>query len=148
MTDISIVWDPVKFRGDWAIGQGDLLMGGDLATSVLISLFTDRVLPGDQTPPDGTNDRRGWWADTFETTPIGSRLWTLKRAKKSAATNLLQVAKDMCAEALQWMIDDGVTSSVSVNTAWATANQMAIFIALTQPGAGSPATFRFLWSGF
>ena len=142
--DIQIVWDPANARGDWAIAGGDLAVGNDLQTAVLLSIFTDRVLPSDQAPLDGTNDRRGWWADTYETTPIGSRLWTLKRAKKSAATNLLTVAQDICAEALQWLIDDGVASAVAVRTYWATAVQMGIVITITEP-SGASSTFDILW---
>ena len=146
MTDIAIVWDPIRMRGDWAIANGDLQAGNDLETAVLVSLFTDRVLPDDQTPPDGTNDRRGWWADTFTGTPIGSRLWTLRRAVKSNAALVLKQARDMCAEALQWLIDDGVAGSIAISTAWITPTTLGIAIEITAPTGGLLGAFNYSWA--
>ncbi|MFP4904903.1 phage GP46 family protein, partial [Paraburkholderia sp. BR14261] len=61
MSDITTVWNVARMHGDWVLQGPSLQSGEDLQTSVLISLFTDRLaLPSDETP-DG--NRRGWWAD-------------------------------------------------------------------------------------
>jgi phage gp46-like protein len=146
MPDITVVWDVVNQRGDWAVAAGDLQLGNDLQSAVLLSLFTDRGLPRDQLPPDGTDDRRGWWGDSFERTPIGSRLWTLSRRVKFNAQALLLEAQGMCQEALQWLIDDGVTAAINVVCAWSAPDQMTILVAVVQPNLKTPTQFRFDWA--
>lgn len=143
MTDIRLVWDEANGRGDWVLGAGDLQTGSDLETAVLLSLFTDRVLPVGQVPPDGTDDPRGWWADTYEPSPIGSRLWTLKRAVKSAST--LSRARDYAREALAWLIDDGVVRRVDVFAEWQNVTRLALQITLTGPD-GAISRFRYAWA--
>jgi phage gp46-like protein len=145
MRDITITWDPVNNRGDWSVVNGGLAIGNDLETAVLVSLFTWRGLPADTAPPDGTTDRRGWWADTFNDVPIGSRLWTLYRAVKSDASALLQQAQDICIEALQWMIDDSIAASVDVVTFWAGPVQLGILITIAEPD-GTVSKFKYSWA--
>ena len=146
MVDITIVWDPVNAQGDWAVAaNGDLQTGNDLATSILISLFTDRVLPNDQLPPDGTKDRRGWWADTYEDMPIGSRLWTLARIAIFNRTQLLATARDMCNEALAWLIVDGVAQAVNVQTSFPAPTLLGIQIQVIEPN-GNIQPFSFSWA--
>jgi phage gp46-like protein len=143
MTDLAIAWDSANFRGDWVIANGGLATGSDLESAVLVSLFTDRIASPDFVPTDGTNDRRGWWADTYESAPIGSRLWQLARAKKTDQTTLLNQARDYCREALQWLLDDGVAGAVDVVTYWLSATTMGIQIRITRPQG---TTFQYSWS--
>lgn len=94
------------------IGLGNLLaINEGLEPAVTISLFTDRrAEPADISDP---TERRGWWGDTFPDVPedrIGSRLWLLGRAKTTDET--LQLAERFILECLQWLIEDGVASSV------------------------------------
>lgn len=112
-TDIRIVWDVQHGIGDWQLSGADLLRGDDLATIVLVSLFTDRICQPDDVIPDGTENRRGWWGDDGETFPIGSRLWLLDRAKLTA--DIAKRAEDYCREALQWLIADEVVVRVDVS---------------------------------
>ena len=116
--DITITWSPDLGRGDWTLApDGDLLTGQDLVTSVLVSLFSDRVAADDDMITDGTTDRRGWWNDDGTVDGnIGSRLWLLMRAKQSDET--LERAKAYILESLQWLIDDQVASQVSVTCSW------------------------------
>jgi phage gp46-like protein len=111
-TDIMTVWDVQNARGDWQLSGHDLLSGDDLATATLISLFTDRVALPDDVIPDGTNDMRGWWGDAGQDYPIGSRLWLLERAKLTPG--IAQQAEDYAAEALKWLIDDGVVAKIQI----------------------------------
>lgn len=142
--DIATLWSPDLGRGDWAVAGPALQDGGDLATAVLISLFTDRSAnPGDVIP-DGTTDRRGWWGDEGEDHPIGSRLWLLDRAKQTNET--LARAKDYMAEALQWLIDDGVAASIDIYAEWTRRGTLGAQITVHQPGKSAPTTLSFAWA--
>lgn len=115
MTDITIVWTGT--RGDYVLSGADLLSSNDLQTAMLISLFTDREAAVDDVPPDGSTDPRGWWGDDGGDAPrIGSRLWLLDRSKRMP--EVLARAKSYAAEALQWMVDDGVVASFDITADW------------------------------
>jgi phage gp46-like protein len=143
MPDISIFWDVGNSRGDWQVAGVDLATGNDLATSVLISLFTDRRANVDDLIPDGTNDPRGWWGDIDEDKPIGSRLWLLDRSKQTQ--EVLNLARDYIAEALQWMIDDQIVASMDVQTEWTRDTMLGAQVILYQP-AGPSIPLRFAWA--
>lgn len=145
--DIGITWDNTQGQGDWGFTNSDLLTTsgiGDLETAVAISLFTDMRCPDSYTPLD--NDRKGWWGDTFQVTPIGSLLWTLEKGVKSGETQLLLQARDYAKQALQWLIDDGVVDAVSVRTFWLTRNAIGIDVTVTEPTQIAGKTFRFSWA--
>jgi phage gp46-like protein len=119
--NISLVWDNVNARGDWQIAgssgpgrRGRMATGHLLTSVVLIMLFTDRVAQPDYVPNDGSGDRRGWWHDSFDGTPIGSRLWQLRRRKIANRPALIAEATDMANEALQPLLDDGIASAIQV----------------------------------
>ncbi len=157
--DIAVTWDPIQGRGNWSVANGDLALGNALLSAVMVSLFTDRVAPaqpsaddvaaGLGTPGSQLPNRRGWWGDTYVGRPIGSRLWQLKRTFKAgpkAQTAVPQEAEDICTEALQWLIDEGIAASVAAAAAWATATALTIRVTIAQPGASSPQSFRFQWA--
>lgn len=146
MTDIAITWTPDGAHGDWSVSDGVLETGSGLTTAVLVSLFTDRVVSAEEVPAG--EDRRGWWGDTYRAEPLGSRLWTLSRRAKSNATLLLAEAKDMCLEALNWMLEDGVAASVQVQTYWITGDAMGIIVTIREPsGATQQAQYAWAWKG-
>jgi phage gp46-like protein len=129
------------------VSNVDLASGDDLETAVLISLFTDQTAQPDDVIPDGSTDPRGWWGDTGEAFPIGSRLWLLGRAKLTQAT--LNLAQDAIVQALQWLIADGVVAAVTVTTQLLGLSQMGAEILLTQP-SGQSVNFKyaFVWGAF
>lgn len=145
--DIAIDWDPQAFRGDWNVNAGDLdLDPGGIRSAVLVSLFTWRVASDDYVPPPGEPfDRHGWWADTYEPSPIGSRLWQLNRVKKTDDITLLVRAQNFCLEALQWLLDDGVAATVDVQTSWLTPTAIGIQVVISEPQS-PPKTFNFSWA--
>lgn len=140
MTDIKTVWNAEQLGGDWQIGSGDLVAGDDLQTAIFISLFTDRQARSDD-DYDGT-DRKGWWGDTDADYPIGSRIWLLRRQRLSAkvATRAVAYAK----EALQWLIDDGVVASVSINTQIVYPSRLNMAITYQKPDLTS-TTVQYFW---
>lgn len=144
MSDISTTWIVETGTGDWSINSGALASGDDLATAVLISLFTDRVANADDIPPDGGNDRRGWWGDAGEDVPIGSRLWLLDRSKLT--TQVANTARIYMEEALQWMVDDQVAASVKVTTAIGGRNSLYSMVLITHfDGTSTPLKFSWVW---
>lgn len=134
----------------WRDGFGYLhLDGPDLATddglhsTVLVSLFTDRRAREDDVIPDGSDDRRGHWSDSYlpGDEQEGSRLWLLEREK--VIPEVLRRAEDYSREALAWMITDGAASAVQA-TAWTTGKQdLNLQISVTRP-TGQTVTFKFL----
>lgn len=143
MQNLSIAWDPVKARGDWQLGPKGLVTGQALTTAVYVSLFTDRKAGPDDKITDGSDDRRGWWGDSFADRPIGSRLWLLQRAKRTPET--LRKARDMIREALQWLVDDGLVARFDVTTAWATATMLSATVTLWQRD-GKKVALAYQWA--
>jgi len=143
MGDIRIVLDPVTFAGDFAMSGGDLEQGNELETAVLISWFTDQVAdPDDVLPPGQAADPRGWWADTYEGDQIGSRLWQIFWRITNQDT--LNWANDIATKALQWMIDDGVAASVSVDTQLLGKGQIGMSALIIEP-TGKQTAFTYVW---
>lgn len=125
MNDIKLLWH--EFGADIRSESGDLLAEEDLTTAVILSLFCDARAREDDVLPDGTDNLRGWWADTVAPMPatglnqvedslqqdkFGSRLWLLAREKQ--LPEVLHRAKDYAEEALQWLITDKVARAVRV----------------------------------
>ena len=146
--DVALVWNQGAAQGDWTTAGGGIALGPAIVSAVVLSLFTDRIASPDFVPTDGTSDRRGWWGDTYEPSPIGSRLWQLDRAAKSAAANLPKLAQGYCLEALQWLLDDDIAASVVVTTGWVTPTALGISVVVTEPD-GTLATFnaQYAWAG-
>ena len=146
MPDISLVWDNVNARADIAMAGAGLAMGNDLETAVLISLFTDHIAePGDILAAGQATDPRGWWADTYEAPDlIGSKLWQAFWRVRNQDT--LNWARDTATGSLQWMLDDGVASSVQVAPLFYGSGGLALRIAIVQP-AGNTSNFLFAWAG-
>ena len=150
MSDIDTVWSNIAGRGDYVLAGADLQAGDDLMTAVLISLFTDRTAAPSDVLPDASTDRRGWWGDAGETYPIGSRLWLLERAKLTL-TNTVQgqatalAAKNYSAEALQWMIDDGVVAEFDLATQIKLPNQLWLTITAYRT-RGNKTAKNFAWT--
>ena len=80
----------------------------DLQAAVVLSLFCDaRGIEANG------EIGRGWWGDGLsENDRWGSRLWELYRSKDIPET--LRLAEDYTKAALDWMLKDGVTQSLSV----------------------------------
>ena len=143
MSDIATVW--AGAHGDWLLAGPVLASGADLATAVLISLFTDREATTDDSIPDGTSDPRGWWADDAAA-PIGSRLWLIFRAKRTQAT--LSAAQNYAEQALQWLVDDGLCASFDVYVEWQERSRLAMRVTIFKSdGTQQTLAFGWVWNG-
>jgi phage gp46-like protein len=144
MTDTTTIWNRDLSRGDWALAGADLQTGSDFESAILISLFTDREANPDDEIPDGTGDPRGWVGDQGQDYKIGSRLWLLARAKQTTET--LQRASDYIAEALQWLLDDGVVARFDITVEWTRPAMLGARILAYQPnGNATPMNFSWVW---
>jgi len=146
MADIATKFIDFTQGADLAL-DGLLLADDDgLLTSVLISLFSDQLARVDDVLPNadqGDDDRRGWWGDEFNDDPtdqIGSRLWLNEAAKQLPA--VLVSDKEFAEAALQWLVDDGVSSSVVVKAFSPREGIRALSIAISRP-AHPVARYQF-----
>lgn len=111
MTDFRITRG-ADFGVDLRISRNDIETDEGLESAVAISLFCDaRATAGDELPA-GETDRRGYWADEFVGTTVGSKLWLLDREPLTEPN--LRLAEQYASEALAWMVSELVASSVSV----------------------------------
>ncbi len=120
------------------VADKSLSNDGDLATAVIISLFTDRRAGIDDVLPEFTGDksivpedRKGWVGDALPDVDgdrIGSRLWLLSRAKQTEETR--QLAIEYAKEALQWMIDDGHVLFIDIKAEWVAYERLQLSVGL------------------
>ncbi|MEW5422646.1 phage GP46 family protein [Amorphus sp. 3PC139-8] len=174
MPDIRVAWSAGEARADVVIDPATGLYetGHDLVTALVISLFTDRLAEADDVIPDGSTDRRGWWADQDAeeiwgpgAAMIGSRLWLLSREKRVPATRTR--AETYVREAIAWMADPAVAAVARFDVAclWrdlasgletidiaqlrgADGVLVARIVAYQRDGSAVVAHFAPLWSDF
>lgn len=142
MPDITLQWNSATNYADWVQTGSVLETGNDLQSAIIISLFSDRIAAVGDVIPDGSNDPRGWWADTD--VPIGSRLWLLKRSKQIPET--LQLAYDYIAEALQWLLDDQVVAQFDINVQWVRASMLGAQITAYKQDGTTLMTGLYTWA--
>jgi phage gp46-like protein len=147
MTDIQTGWNLGTCNADWIFLPGNdqadptnlLSYGNDLATAVIISIFTDAQADPSDVIPDNTTDPRGWWGGE-----IGSRVWLHARGK--ATPDLPGVVQQDVSDCLQWMIDDGVATGIDVAAAYTGAGQMVLQVTVRRGnGASLSLQFSNLW---
>jgi len=118
----STFWSGEEALGDWRLAlpgdrqnPGGLDASAQLASAVILSLFTDKRAPEGWRPDEP--DRRGWWGDKVAPEgealeEIGSHLWLLKNEVATEA--IAAQAQVYATEALAWMLRDQVAASVTV----------------------------------
>jgi len=141
MTDIALIR---KENGllDIEMGDYDLTSDAGLRTAVLLSLFVERTALGGDELPDGSTDKRGFWADP----EMGSRRWLLSREKLTQDTD--NSLREYDREALQWLIDDGIATSIEVTTTLAPPARIDELIIITRAdGSRYEETFNITLEG-
>lgn len=131
---------------DLQLELGDLKRDEGLETAVLISLFTDGRASFENLPTfEGS--RRGWWGDLIsevEGSRIGSELWRFYREKITSKT--ANTIKKIAEDSLQWLVDDGVASQVSVQTSIVGLYEIGLDIQIQRPERASQR-YSFVWDG-
>lgn len=147
MTDLTIAYDGAALAGDLCIVDGDLALDQGLGSLAVVSLLTDARATAAEAP-DSIDDLRGWWGDALSDRPMGSRLWTLARAKTTP--DIPRRAEDIAREALAWMKAEGISEGADVtatriNGAGSGAT-LALQITVRRP-TGGPETviYDLLW---
>lgn len=113
-----------------------------LVRAVVISLLTWRRANADDVLP--ADARQGWWGDSLADVPgdrIGSRLWLLARENLTAAT--VARAREYCAEALQWLVDDGVAAALDVQAERVGIDRLGIVVMVTRSRGAASVSIRF-----
>lgn len=142
MSDIALVLKDNCF--DLNIVDNDLEADKGLETAVALSLFTNKRVEEEELP-DLETDRQGWWGDMFpqvDLDKIGSRLWTIERSKRTTET--LRRSEELCKEALNWMLEDGLASAIKVNSEYNSDKHLIINIEISRPEKESER-FSVLW---
>ena len=96
-----------------SLAKNDIETDDGLETAVALSLFTDRIIEDEEERLEGVSGRGGFWGDQFLASPMGSRLWLLKRSKRTA--DVLPVAEQYAQEALAWITEEGIAERVEVS---------------------------------
>jgi phage gp46-like protein len=131
---------------DLALAGPDLATDDGLVTAIIISLFSDARAKDDDVLPVAGADRRGWWGDALPEVAgdrIGSRLWLLAREKRLAS--VVQRARSYAAEALAWLVQDGIAAKVEVDAEVQAPDVLAIGVTVTRPGGPGRQRFDFVW---
>jgi phage gp46-like protein len=146
--DFTLVFDNATGLMDLALTPaGDFAAEAGLRTAVLLSLCCDATARVDDAIPDATTDRRGWWAD-FTTQAgalrdeTGSRLWLLNR--EVITPDVLDRAQHYAADALAWMVADGVAESVAVQATEVQRGVIGLGVLLNR-GTARESRFDVLW---
>ncbi|PTT04325.1 phage GP46 family protein [Pseudomonas sp. HMWF006] len=147
MADAAMVMS--EFGGDLVLLGFDLERDDGLETAVIISLFTDRRASAEQIPPEyPQDDLRGYWGDITNasaTDQTGSLLWLLAREKQ--LPQILSRAEQYCREALAWMIDDMVATTISVAASFYSLGVMLLEINIDRPiGPAVRYRYNYEWS--
>lgn len=132
---------------DMVIENGGLKADNGLETPSLISVFSDKRVTLEELP-SGETDRRGWWADLISepaNDQIGSRLWTLARLGKVLEVTAVE-QKSILEEAFEWMLEDGIASSIVVESAINGPNEITGNVKIFRPN-GDNIPFKFIWDG-
>ncbi len=112
MTALQLGFNSAITQTDVVLGQS-LPVGDWLTTVIHTSLFTNKRAANDELP-EGVTDPQGYWGDSFFSDSYGSLLWTLRREK--FVNNLEGRVRDMCLDALQWLVRDKHVSWLDVIT--------------------------------
>ena len=141
MADLALAWDNVAGFGDLCIANSDLVGDDELATAVLVSLFTDRRAQIDDLPA-GDTERRGWWGDLVadDVDPIGSLLWLLERRKLT--NEVIALAERYSQDALEWLVDDGEATRVETPATRAGPERLNLLVRIHLP-SGAVREFQF-----
>ncbi|WP_085919100.1 phage GP46 family protein [Halomonas sp. CSM-2] len=144
--DITLDW--LDQALDVALIDGDLATDDGLRTAVALSLLCDRRAEPDDIIPDGTDNRRGWWADAIADTEgdkWGSRLWLLGREKE--LPEVRRRAEAYAREALAWLLEDGVATEIDV-TAETLDRDVLWLKVIIKRGDGSRLAdrYQYVWS--
>lgn len=121
----------------------DLSRDAGLESAMILSLFSDRRVNIEDVRAAGLldSDLRGWWGDTLEEIPLGSRVWLLNRAKIIPKTSA--DFREYALEAWRWLIDDGVAKSIDATVEQYDMETLLLFGTVYKPDGAEDVNFKF-----
>lgn len=138
MSDAALNW--YDFGADIKVENGDIVADNGLATSVLISLFSDARAPSAKMLPAGEAELKGWWGDLDDERKTGSLLWLINREK--TIPEVAARAQEYCINALQWLKDEDIAENYTVEAALVRPFSLQIKIAIER---GAALGYSYLW---
>lgn len=154
MTDLRLVYNAETMAFDLALDGTGLGVDDGLETAVIVSLFSDaRVAAAELDPDERDGDRRGWCGDVVPRRAagvprpgrrLGSRLWTRRHRKQTAAT--LALIRGDVEDALAWMVEDGIATTIEAAAEYPRPGVLALRATIVRAD-GSRVTFSYerLW---
>lgn len=123
--------------------NGDILTADAFDTALFMSLFCERRATASEVP--AVQLRRGWIGnesdqDGFE---IGSKLWLHEQSR--ITKTLIQEIVSATTNALQWLIDDNLATSVNVS-ARLQNNNIIIEVIISRPSSKVDYRYFEFWS--
>jgi len=106
--------------GRLRVDNSDLIADNTIATAVVNSLLIDKRY----------NNEQGFWGDVLLGRSIGSLLWTLERSTINETT--LALIKQYSKEALQWLLDKKIVSSIDISVYRQSTNRINLEIHYTE----------------
>ena len=149
MADVSFTFDCEKGRSDIQIADGDNLIADELQTAVEISIFSNSRALNNPDPRvrKMISALQGWWADAVDGEALGSLYWTFQREKQTQ--EVLNGVKEAFENSLQWLIDDGVCSDITIENEWIKPDRMYLKTTLTKPNESDVNfSWEFAWKDF
>jgi len=146
--DMRFTLDPYDGFGDISLADRDVERDAGLETATLITIGSNQRADDEDPLPDNSDDRGGWWGDTIPVVPddaVGCKLWLLRRAKTEP--EVLSSAREYLRDGFQWMIDDGLASSVDITVVRARTPEPTLLmtIGIERPEA-DPLYYRFFYN--
>jgi phage gp46-like protein len=141
--DLALTYNPEIGMLDIDVDGADLQVEDTLASAVMLSLLSDRTAQAHEV--NAGDDRRGWWADAYSDVDgdaFGSRLWLLGRNKQ--LPGVMQLARAYIAEALQWLVADGLADGLEVTAFVPRTGWLYVDVVLSL--RASNRRFRFEWN--
>jgi phage gp46-like protein len=118
--------------GEITIEAGLLLMSEGLETAAYLSLFG-----GNEDDPAGTDTSRQWWGNLLDVEPerhYRSETQALVQSLPAIPFNLRRI-EQAAARDLQWMLDAGVATSITVEATIPAVNRVRVgLVILTADG--------------
>jgi phage gp46-like protein len=141
-TDVILNTDRGYYDFDWTV-SGDISTEQSLDTFILMSIFEEvRATPAEM--PE-SHRRRGWVGN--ESTPDfeqGSKVWLFEQ-ERVTGTVLAELGV-VVRNSLQRLIDDGIATSVEVETPFLRNGTICVFINLGRDGSPVDKRFFELWN--
>jgi phage gp46-like protein len=130
MQDVLLKYDTTLGVYDLQLDSADFASVDGMETAIVVSLFTDSRAPENLVPT--AQRRRGWIGNILTVTQrreLGSILWTLDQAR--ITQNTLNNARVYAQGCFNWMVDDGIARSVSVDVVQQNRSEIVINIEFT-----------------